>query len=49
MSGAKFIAETFKGYGWPHVFFIEVIFRRVLVEMEVLGIRRILAHTEGIF
>jgi len=46
MSGSKFIAETFKGYGMTRVFFVEAILRRTLVEMEGLGIYRILAHTE---
>jgi hypothetical protein len=46
MSGGKFIAETFKGYGVTHVFFVEAILRLGLVEMEALGIRRVLAHTE---
>ena len=46
MTGARFIAETLKGYGVTHVFFVEAILRKTLVEMEVLGIKRILAHTE---
>ncbi|MEI7670866.1 MAG: thiamine pyrophosphate-binding protein [Deltaproteobacteria bacterium] len=46
MSGGRFIAETFKGYGVTHVFFVEAIARLALVEMEVLGIERILAHSE---
>src|SRR4030042_472049 len=46
VTGAKFIAETLKGYGVTHVFFVEAILRKTLVEMEVLGIKRILAHTE---
>lgn len=46
MTGARFIAETFKGYGITHVFFIEVILLQALVEMEALGIRRILTHSE---
>lgn len=46
MSGARFIAETFKGYGVTHVFFVEAILRKALVEMEALGIRRILTHSE---
>lgn len=40
------MAETFKGYGVTHVFFVEAILRRTLVEMEALGIRRILTHSE---
>ena len=46
MSGARFIAETFKGYGISHVFFVEAILRRGLVEMETLGITRVLTHSE---
>jgi acetolactate synthase-1/2/3 large subunit len=45
-SGAKFIAETLKGYQVTHVFFMESILNRALVEMEELGIRRILTHSE---
>jgi acetolactate synthase-1/2/3 large subunit len=46
MSGARFIAETLKGYGVTHVFFVEAILRRTLVELEALGVRRVLTHTE---
>lgn len=46
MSGGRFIAETLKGYGVTHVFFVEAILRRALVEMEALGIRRVLTHSE---
>lgn len=46
MTGAKFIAETFKGYGLTHVFFVEAILRSALVEMEALGIKRVLTHSE---
>jgi acetolactate synthase-1/2/3 large subunit len=46
MSGGRFIAETFKGYGITHVFFVEAIARLALVEMEDLGIERVLAHSE---
>jgi acetolactate synthase-1/2/3 large subunit len=46
MSGGRFIAETCKGYGVTHVFFVEAILRGVLVEMEALGIRRVLTHSE---
>jgi len=44
MTGARFIAETFKGYGVTHVFYVEAILRRALVEKEELGIRRVLTH-----
>ena len=46
VSGARFIAETLEGYGVTHVFFVEAILRRSLIEMEALGIRRVLAHSE---
>ena len=37
ISGARFIAETLKGYKVTHVFFVESILNRTLVEMEALG------------
>ena len=46
MTGGKFLAETFKGYGVSHVFFMPVIVQRALLEMETLGISRIMAHSE---
>ena len=46
MTGARFIAETFHGYGITHVFFMPYILPRALFEMETLGIRRIMAHGE---
>jgi acetolactate synthase-1/2/3 large subunit len=46
LSGARYIAETFRGYGITHIFYIEAILRRTLVEVEKLGIERILAHSE---
>jgi acetolactate synthase I/II/III large subunit len=46
LSGARFVAESFKGYGVTHVFFVESILNRTLAEMEALGIRRVLAHSE---
>jgi len=46
ISGARFIAETLKGYKVTHIFFVESILNRTLVEMEALGIRRVLTHSE---
>ena len=46
MTGARFIAESLGGYGVTHVFFVEAILRRTLMEMETLGLRRILTHSE---
>jgi len=46
MTGARFIAEMLKAYGVTHVFFMDAILRRALAEMEDVGIRRILGHSE---
>ncbi len=46
MTGARFLAETLKAQGVSHVFFMDAIARLGLVEMEQLGIKRILGHSE---
>lgn len=46
ITGARFLAETLQGYGVTHVFYVEAILRRTLVEMEALGIHRVLTHGE---
>ena len=46
MSGGRFLAETLKGYGVTHAFFVPAIVRRAVVEMENVGIRRIVTHGE---
>src|SRR5579859_6207403 len=47
MTGAQFIAGMLKGYGVTHVFFVESILRQTLIELERLGVRRILTHSEA--
>jgi acetolactate synthase-1/2/3 large subunit len=46
MSGARYITQSLLGYGITHVFYVEAILRRTLVEMERAGIRRVLTHSE---
>ena len=46
MTGGRFLAETMKGYGVTHAFFVPAIIRRGIVEMERVGIRRIVTHGE---
>jgi len=46
MTGAKFLAETAKGFGISHVFFMPYIAPRALMEMEKLGIKRVQTHGE---
>ena len=45
-TGARYLAETLVAYGVDHVFFMEAILRYTLVELETLGVRRIMAHSE---
>jgi len=37
MSGARFIAETLKGYEVSHVFLVMLILKKTLVELEDVG------------
>ena len=46
MTDSQFIAGMLKGYGVTHVFFVPGILRRALVDMEELGITRVLCHSE---
>jgi acetolactate synthase I/II/III large subunit len=46
ITGAQFIAETFKGYGITHVFFVPAVLWGALAEMKKLGIHRIGTHSE---
>ncbi|MFA5028306.1 MAG: thiamine pyrophosphate-binding protein, partial [Candidatus Methylomirabilota bacterium] len=46
MTGARFIAESLQSYGVTHVFFMEAILRKSLMEMDSLGIARVLTHSE---
>ena len=46
MTGGRFLAETLQGYGVTHAFFVPVIAQQALLEMEKLGITRVLTHGE---
>jgi len=46
MTGSRFLAETFKGYGVTHVFFVPAIAKTGLWEMKKLGIQPVLTHGE---
>jgi acetolactate synthase-1/2/3 large subunit len=46
MTGAQFLAETMKAYGITHTFYMPMIMVRGLLEMEKVGIRRIMTHGE---
>ncbi len=46
MQGSEYLAKALKAYGVSHVFYVEAVIRRTMVELERLGIRRISAHSE---
>ena len=46
MTGGRFIAETLKGYGVTHIFYMEAVLRELNIQAERLGIYRVLGHSE---
>lgn len=46
ISGARLIAETLRGYGVTHVFYVDAILRKTMVDLEELGITRVITHSE---
>ncbi len=46
MTGSRFIAETLHGYGVTAAFFVPGILQQTLVDMESLGVKRVMCHTE---
>ncbi len=46
MNGAQWLARALAGTGMTHVFFVELVMRRTLLEFDDLGVTRILAHSE---
>ncbi|MBL8959614.1 MAG: thiamine pyrophosphate-binding protein [Gemmatimonadetes bacterium] len=46
ITGARFIAEFLHAYGVTHLFYVDAILRKAMVDMEELGIRRVVTHSE---
>jgi acetolactate synthase-1/2/3 large subunit len=46
LNGAQWLARALAGTGMSHVFFVESVMRRTLLEFDDLGVTRILAHSE---
>jgi len=46
LTGAQWLARALAGTGLSHVFFVESVLRRTLLEFDDLGVARILAHSE---
>src|SRR5476649_2916777 len=43
---AEFLARSLAANGTTHVFFIDAVLRRTLIELGTLGIQRVLGHSE---
>ncbi len=46
MNGAQWLARALAGTGMTHVFFVELVLRRTLLEFDDLGVTCVLAHSE---
>jgi acetolactate synthase I/II/III large subunit len=46
INGAEWLARALASTGMTHVFFVESVLRRTLLEFDDLGVTRILAHSE---
>jgi acetolactate synthase-1/2/3 large subunit len=45
-TGAEWLARTIHASGTTHVFWVDAVLRRTLIELGVLGVTRVLAHSE---
>src|SRR5579871_1049585 len=46
ISGAEYLARSLAANGTSHVFFIDAVLRRTLIELGGLGVQRVLGHSE---
>src|ERR671936_2540860 len=46
MNGAEWLARALAGAGTTHVFFVESVLRRTLLQLKDLGVTPVLAHSE---
>ncbi|MCO6417358.1 thiamine pyrophosphate-binding protein [Siccirubricoccus sp. KC 17139] len=46
MNGAEWLARSLKESGQTHLFFVDAVLRRTLLELERVGVQPVLAHTE---
>jgi acetolactate synthase-1/2/3 large subunit len=46
MNGAEWLARALAGTGMSHVFFVESVMRRTLLQLTDLGVKPVLAHSE---
>ncbi len=46
LTGAEWLARSLAANGTTHVFFIDAVVRRTLIELGTLGVQRVLGHSE---
>ena len=46
LTGAEWLARTIHATGTTHVFWVDAVLRRTLIELGAFGVTRVLAHTE---
>jgi acetolactate synthase-1/2/3 large subunit len=46
VTGAEYLARSLAANGTTHVFFIDAVLRRTLIELGTLGVTRVLGHSE---
>lgn len=46
VTGSEFLARSLAANGTTHVFFIDAVLRRTLIELGTLGVTRVLGHSE---
>jgi acetolactate synthase-1/2/3 large subunit len=46
MTGAEWLARTLAANDTTHVFFVDAVLRRTLIELGALGVTRVLVHSE---
>src|SRR6202046_1579298 len=46
ISGAEYLARSLAANGTSHVFFIDAVLRRTLIELGGIGVQRVLGHSE---
>lgn len=46
MNGAEWLARSLQASGQTHLFFVDAVLRRTLLECERIGVQPVLAHTE---
>src|ERR1700744_5120895 len=46
VTGAEFLARSLAANGTTHVFFIDAVLRRTLIDLGTLGVQRVLGHSE---